>query len=311
MTLAFLYAGQGSQQEGMGRDFYEAFPAVRPLFHSDAAGFDLYNMCFEAPLATLSETQYTQPCMAVFAAAVTDLLYAAGVRPQYAAGLSLGEYGALYAAGAFSAATMLDIVAYRGRVMAAATAHLRTKMVAVLGLDRPLVERAVAEAAEASKMVVSCANYNYTGQIVIGGEEEAVAIAVEKCQAYGARRCLPLNVSGPFHTPLMAEAARLLGQKLSGVTWGELRFPVLFNATAKPLAAAETVGQLLEKQVKMPVLFEQTILDLAAYGVDTIIEIGPGRVLAGFVKKTAPQINVHTIEDLAGFHAAVQSVGRA
>lgn len=306
MKLAFLYAGQGSQAEGMGKDFYDRYPQIRPVFDSQSAGLDLRELCFESPLDILSQTEHTQPCLAAFAVAVTDLLHEEGIRPDYAAGLSLGEYSALYAAGVFDRDSLLATVAYRGRVMTETTSHLDTAMVAVLGLDRAAVEKAVSESCDCG--VVACANFNYTGQIVIGGEERAVAVAADRCLSYGARRCLPLNVSGPFHTPLMNEAADLLAQRLAEVEFGAMEVPVVFNATGRERDPRQSIAHMLEIQVKSPVLFEDTILYLAERGVDTVVEIGPGRVLSGFIRKTAPQIKAYAIGDIASFEEAVQAI---
>jgi len=309
MKLAFLYAGQGSQKEHMGEDIYHAYPQIRTKLESSHAGFDLKEMCFHAPLATLSQTRYTQPCMAAFAAAVTDLLYERGLTPDYTAGLSLGEYSALYAAGVFDADTLIDILAFRGQVMDSTTRHMQTKMLAVLGLSEDRVREAVAEAQKKELGIVACANFNCKGQTVIGGEVPAVDAAAEICTAYGARRCLPLNVSAPFHTPLMEEAARLMGEKLATVTCAQMNVPVVFNTTADTLQGGQTVQQLLQTQVKAPVLFERSILKLAELGVDTVVEIGPGTALSGFVRKTAPHIRTFAIEDVESFEKTVTALG--
>jgi [acyl-carrier-protein] S-malonyltransferase len=293
VKTAWLYAGQGSQTPGMGRDFYDEFPEVRGIFDSGAAGFDVRRTCFDAPAEVLSQTRYTQPCMAAFAAAVTLLLRSRGLAPDCLAGLSLGEYAALHAAGVFDADTLLELLAFRGLAMEESSAGLDTRMSAVLGLAEPLVRRAVAESA--GEGVVSCTNFNCPGQIVIGGETRAVAAAEARCLALGAKRCLPVNTSGPFHTPLMESASARLREKLGRTVLAPQRVPVIFNVTAKPAPDGE-VRNLLCEQVKSPVLFEQTIRALSARGADTIIEIGPGRALSGFVKKTAPEIRTVTIE---------------
>lgn len=307
MKLAFLYAGQGSQKVGMGQDLYDAHPEICHIFDSSAAGFSIKDTCFSGPIETLSLTRYTQPCMAAFAAAVTDLLRGRGIEPDFAAGLSLGEYSALYAAGVFSAEQLIDTVAFRGRVMEETTAGIDAAMYAILGLSPELTEKAVSEARENGKGLVACANFNCPGQIVIGGERAAAELAAEKCKEFGAKRAMPLNVSGPFHTGLMQAASELLEEKLGGMELGEPRLPVVFNATADRAGAAD-IKELLRQQVKSPVLFEKSILMLRSLGVDTVIEIGPGKVLSGFVKKTAPDIKCYAVEDCESLEAAVKAL---
>ena len=301
MKLAFLYAGQGSQKEKMGLDFYNAYPQIQHIFHNKNAGFDIAQACFSAPLEQLSQTRYTQACLAAFAAIVTDLLYERGIKPNYAAGLSLGEYSALYASGVFDIDTLIDLLAYRGKVMAETTKGLDTKMVAVMGLESDLIRTEVEKASNSGKGIVACANFNCKGQTVIGGHSSAVDCAVSLCTAAGARRCLPLNVSAPFHTPIMKEAAILMAGKLTDTVFGNMSVPIIFNATGDFLVEDQSIAHLLEIQVKMPVLFEKTILKLSDYGVDTVIEIGPGNAIAGFIKKTAPHIKVHSIDNVASF----------
>ena len=293
MKTAWLYAGQGSQTPGMGRDFYDTFPEVRDIFDSPAAGFDIRKMCFEADNETLSQTRFTQPCMAAFALAVTRLLKNRGIKPDYLAGLSLGEYSALHAAGVFDANTVLSLLAFRGIAMERSAEGVKSRMSAVLGLSEELVRQGVTEASQSG--VVSCTNINCPGQIVIGGEEAAVLQAETRCIELGAKRCMQLSTSGPFHTPLMENASSELRERFANEAFAPQQIPVIFNATGEPAADSE-IQQLLVKQVKSPVLFEKTIRTLAKLGVTDIIEIGPGRALAGFVRKTAPDIRVISIE---------------
>ena len=308
MKLAFLYAGQGSQKEKMGQDFYSAYPQIQHIFQNKKAGFNIGEVCFNAPLEQLSKTQYTQPCMAAFAAAVTDLLFENGIKPDYTAGLSLGEYSALYASGVFSVDTLIDLLAYRGKVMAETTQGLDTKMVAVIGPGEDLIRREVEKANNAGKGIVACANFNCKGQTVIGGHTEAVDYAALLCKEAGAKRCLELNVSAPFHTPIMKEAALLMAGKLADTAFGNMDIPVIFNATGNFLGEEQTIAHLLEIQVKMPVLFEKTILKLSKSGVDTVIEIGPGNAISGFIKKTTPHIKVHSIDDVESFNDTLKAL---
>ena len=305
MALAFLYAGQGSQKEKMGEDFYNAYPQVRNIFDNPSAGFNIADICFNASIETLTQTRYTQPCMAAFGAAVTRLLFERGIKPDYTAGLSLGEYGALHAAGVFDVDTMLELLAYRGKIMEETTIGLDTKMAAIIGLSEEQVIAACDKATEAGLGIVSPANFNSAGQTVIGGASRAVDLAMKLCTEMGAKRCLPLNVSAPFHTPYMEEASKLMGEALSKAKFGNMATPVVHNATADFLKGTETVAELLEIQVKMPVLFQKSIEKLAELGVTTVVEIGPGSAIAGFIKKTAPAIKVYSVEDVASFEAAI------
>lgn len=198
MSLAFLYAGQGSQHPGMGADLYEAHPAFRAVLDTAGVDFDLKTTMFTDPDGVLNLTEYTQPCMVAFAAGMTALLAERGIVPDYAAGLSLGEYSALQCAGVFTAPQAISLAAFRGKAMAAAAAGRPCGMTAVLGLDREKLQEACRQAAGAG--VVEIANYNCPGQLVIGGEQAAVDQAAALAKELGAKRCLPLKVSGPFHT---------------------------------------------------------------------------------------------------------------
>ena len=308
MALAFLYAGQGSQKEKMGEDFYKTYPQVRDIFDNKSAGFDIAGTCFNASIDTLTRTKYTQPCMAAFAAALTRLLSEKGIRPDYAAGLSLGEYGALHASGVFDVDTLLSLLAYRGKVMEETTAGLDTKMAAVIGLSDEQVCEAADKAAKEGLGIVAPANFNSVGQVVIGGASAAVDRACEICNEMGARRCLPLKVGAPFHTPYMEEAAALMGERLRSAKFGAMNVPVIHNVSADLLREGETVAGLLEVQIKMPVLFRKSIEKLEALGVERVIEIGPGSAIAGFIKKTAPRITVYSIDDTESFEAAVSAM---
>jgi [acyl-carrier-protein] S-malonyltransferase len=296
MKTAWLYAGQGTQTPGMGSDFYAEYPETRAVFDSRAAGFDLRALCFDTPAETLAQTRYTQPCMAAFAAAVTLVLRGMGYAPDLLAGLSLGEYSALHAAGVFDAETLLSLLAFRGAAMEASSAGVASRMSAVLGLSETLTREAVAEVSHLG--VVACTNFNCPGQIVIGGEATAVQAAEARCLELGAKRCLPLNTSGPFHTPLMEPASARLRERLAATELRPQAIPVLFNVTGRPAPDGD-IRALLCEQVKSPVQFERTIRELVSRGVDTIIEIGPGRALAGFVRKTAPELRAVSIETTA------------
>ena len=306
MKLAFLFAGQGSQKAGMGRDLYEAYPAFRAAFDAAALDFDLKKVCFEDPDGVINQTAYTQPCMVAFAAGVNAVLRERGVVPAYAAGLSLGEYSALQCAGVFTAKQAVELAAYRGAAMAKAAQGVDSAMTAVLMLPREALERCCEEAS--SLGVVKICNYNCPGQLVIGGEKAAVDRAGELAKAAGARRLTPLRVSGPFHTPLMQPAAEALERRFETEAFGGMQIPVLFNCLGRE-KGDQTVAQLLVRQVKESVYMEDIIRRLAELEVNTVIEIGPGRALSGFVGKTAgSEIACYAAEDCASLEAAIAAV---
>ena len=306
MKLAFLYAGQGTQQVGMGRDLYEAYPAFRNILDSAPVDFDLKKLCFEGPEEALSDTRYTQPAMVAFAAGVTALLYEAGIRPQAAAGLSLGEYSALHAAEVFTAPQAIALAAFRGAAMADAVQGRPCGMAAVLGMDRETLSACCRSVADLG--VCEIANYNCPGQIVIAGDGGAVEAACAKATEQGARRCVPLKVSGPFHTSLMKPAGDALRTRFEHETFGEMTFPVVFNCLGRAKTDEETIPALLERQVQSSVYFEDSIRWLEAQGFDTVIEIGPGKALSAFVRKTAKGIRVLPVEDTATLEAAIAAL---
>ena len=241
--------------------------------------------------------------MVAVAIAATRVLAQRGIVPDMAAGLSLGEYSALYAAGVFDEQTVLSITRLRGQAMEQAVQGMDGKMAAVLGLDRNTLQQACSDSSDLG--VVQIANYNCPGQMVIGGQAAAVDKASQLALARGARRVLPLNVSGPFHTELLAPAAQKLSLALKNIVINQPRIPVIFNTTARELAADEPIADLLTRQVMSPVYFEDSIGAMERAGVTVMIEIGPGKVLSGFVRKTCPSVKVLTVEDAATLEAAV------
>ena len=302
MKVGFLYAGQGSQAPGMGKDLYEAYPVFRAVYDDAPVEFDLKETCFSGE--NLNETQYTQPCMVAFAAGVTKILDDAGIRPDVAAGLSLGEYSALCAAGVWDAPTAIRLAAFRGKAMTEAAAGIDSAMMAVLSLDREKLQEACDKAS--SLGVVQIANYNCPGQLVIAGEKAAVEQAAAYAKELGARRALPLKTSGPFHTKLLEPASRALHDYFQTISFGEMRFPVLFNCLGDVKGENDTIQSLLERQVMSSVYMEDTIRRMAQMGVDTFVEIGPGKVLSGFVKKTLEGVRtfaVTTAEDVEALKA--------
>lgn len=295
--IGFVYAGQGSQVVGMGKSFYDNYELAKDIFDNIDLDIDVKKLCFEGPLEELSKTSNTQPCMVAVAIVATKLLKENGINPDYVAGLSLGEYSALNAAGVLSDQDAINLVRFRGQAMERAADGIESKMVAIIGLDRDLLNEAVNEASELG--VVSIANYNCPGQLVIGGKANAVSKASELALEKGARRAIPLNTSGPFHTKLLAPASDELKEKFKDVQFNEMQVPVIFNSSAKELEADTSVASMLEKQVMSSVYFEDSVRYMIDNGVDTIIEIGPGKVLSGFIRKIDKSIKTYQVEDQA------------
>ncbi len=295
---AFLFPGQGAQKIGMGQSFYEADADARAVFEeaSEILGYDMKALCFEEN-EKLNLTQYTQPAMVTTGIAILKVVEKHGLTPDTAAGLSLGEYEALFAAGALSERDAIRVVARRGELMEAAVPAGVGAMAAVLGAEAALIEETLSDIPE-----VWIANYNCPGQIVISGKKEAVEAAAEALKARGVKRVLMLNVSGPFHSGLLREAGEELGKVLAETEIHPLRIPYYANVTGDKVEDAAKVRELLTEQVYSSVRFEQSIRNMLSAGVDTFYELGPGKTLAGFVKKidrAATVVNIETMEDLA------------
>lgn len=294
MRLGFLFAGQGSQHPGMGSDLYEAYSAFRAAFDAAQLDFDLKELCFSETDGLLDQTQYTQPCMVAFAAGLTAVLRENGIVPDAVAGLSLGEYSALHAAGVWDAKTAVELAAFRGAAMARAAQGTDSAMVAVMGLDRETLQKACKAASE--KGVVVIANYNCPGQLVIGGERTAVEAAARLAKEAGAKRCIPLKVSGPFHTPLMQPAGEALRRRLMQTQSAEPRIPVIFNCLGDQMSPQDSIVELLVSQVQSSVYMEDSIRRMAEMGMDALVEIGPGKALSGFVRRIVPDMPVLAVE---------------
>ena len=294
---AFLFPGQGAQKCGMARSFYETDPDAKAVIDraSELLGMDMPELLF-TPNDRLDRTEFTQPAMVTAGIAMLQAVAKTGLKPDVCAGLSLGEYEALYAAGAMSADDAVRTVQVRGKLMAEAVPAGVGGMAAVVGAETALVEETVAPIAD-----VWIANYNCPGQIVISGKKEALAQASDALKAAGVRRVLPLNVSGPFHSGLLAEAGEKLGAYLAGVEIRPLVIPYAANFTGAYVTDSAEIVPLLVKQVSGSVRFEQSIRGMLADGVDTFVEIGPGKTIAGFLRKIdreAKVINIETAEDL-------------
>lgn len=304
--IGFVYAGQGSQVVGMGKSFYDNYQVAKDVFDNIDLDIDVKKLCFEGPIEELSKTSNTQPCMVTVAIIATRLLKENGIVPDYVAGLSLGEYSALNAAGVLTDNDAIDLVRFRGQAMERAAAGIESKMFAIIGLDRELLNEAVNEAKDLG--FVAIANYNCPGQLVIAGEVDAVTKASELALEKGARRAIPLNTSGPFHTELLAPASKELKEKFTTVTFNEMQIPVVFNSSAKELEPGTSIAKMLEKQVMSSVYFEDSIRYMISKGVDTIIEIGPGKVLSGFIRKIDKSIKTYQVEDQASLEKTLMGL---
>jgi len=296
---AFVFPGQGAQTVGMGKELRDHFTVAKEVFEEadDSLRFSISTLCFEGPEATLKLTEYTQPAvLTVSIAALRVLQSEKGVEPLLVAGHSLGEYSALVASGGFSFADGVRTVRQRGKFMQEAVPVGEGTMAAILGMDREEVEQICKEAA--LEEVLSPANFNCPGQIVIAGHTKAIERAIEAAKQKG-KKAMPLQVSAPFHSPLMKPAGERLKEVLEGVTLQALRVPVVTNVEAEVNRSSERVKPLLIEQVSSPVRWEESMRRMISEGIERIIEIGPGRVLSGLMKRIDSKVVTENIEDIA------------
>lgn len=311
MTIAFVFPGQGAQYAGMGKAMAETFPQARDVFRraDDVLTFPLSRLCWDGPDDALRQTENTQPAILTTSVACLAVLQSRGVTPAMAAGLSLGEYTALVCAQAMRFEDALAVVRGRGRFMQEAAEGRRTAMAAILGLDAQAVRR-VCEAAS-PQGVVEPSNYNSPGQIVIAGDADAVQEGIRLAKAAGAKRAVLLPVSAPFHTSLMAPAARRLAEVLAGVAIQPAAIPVVSNVTAQPVAQPEEIRRRLTEQVASAVRWDESVSAMSASGATTFVEIGPGTTLSGLIRKTTPAARVAHVEDPASLEETARELLQA
>lgn len=305
MSIAFCYPGQGVQQIGMAEGFVKSDAKYADMINkaSEASGIDMNKLLYE-PNEEINITEFTQPALVTACCIITDALLKAGVKPDVTAGLSLGEYCSLYAAGALSFEDAVRLTRIRGRLMSSEVPAGEGSMAAVIGLDKETILNAIRDIDG-----VWCANFNCPGQIVITGKKEAVAQAMPKCTEAGALKVVELNVSGPFHSPLLKGAGDKLGKELESVELGDLKIPYIPNVNATPVTDKAQIKDLLKAQVSSPVMWEQTLHELEKMGVDTIIEAGPGRTIAGFVRKTVSNIRVIGVSTPEDIDKLLEKIG--
>lgn len=302
--IAFIFPGQGAQTCGMGKDFYEQTETGKKVFDraSELLGFSMPELCFEEN-DRLDITEYTQAAMVTTSIAMMKVLEEKGIHPDVAAGLSLGEYCALAAAGVMSEDDAIRTVRQRGILMQEAVPVGEGAMAAILALDAAAIE-----AVTGSMEGVWIANYNCPGQIVISGKKAAVEEACEKLKAAGAKRALMLNVSGPFHSGMLTGAGEKLGQVLENVEIHAPKIPYVANVNAQFVTTAEPVKELLTKQVSSSVRWQQSVEAMIDDGVDTFIEIGPGKTLAGFMRKISRDVKTFNVEKLEDIDKVVEAL---
>jgi len=307
--IGLVFPGQGSQSVGMGKALCEAHPHLKQVYDeaSTVLGYDVAALCFEGPAETLNLTEHTQPALLVSSIAALRALQPAGIKPVAVAGHSLGEYSALVAAGGLSYRDAVGIVQKRGRYMSEAVPAGTGLVAALLGLAADAVKEVCREAASVG--VVQAANFNSPGQVVIAGEKAAVERAIEIAKTKGCKKAVPLPVSVPVHTPLMRKAADRLAKDLAAISWSDLLMPLINNAEAKQIVNAADIQPSLVRQLPSSVLWEDSVKAMAAMGVKTFVEVGPGAVLTGLIRRILPDAVTMNVNDPKSLDATRTALG--
>lgn len=308
LGIGFVFPGQGSQSVGMGKALYDAYPALKPVYTEASAvlGYDIAELCFTGPAERLNLTEFTQPALLVSSVAALKLFEPVGIRPIAVAGHSLGEYSAIVAAGGVSFRDAVGLVQKRGRYMSEAVAPGAGLVAALLGLTVEVVKDVCRMASSVG--VVAAANFNSPGQVVIAGEKSAVARAIELAKAQGCKKVIPLPVSVPVHTPLMQPAADRLAKDLATVRWSDLSAPLVNNAEAKAINRAHEIQASLVRQLPSSVLWEDSVQTMGRMGVTTFVEIGPGTVLTGLIRRILPGAKLLNVNDPKSLDTTLKAV---
>jgi len=308
MKLCFVFPGQGSQYVGMGKEIFENFSEAREVFEeaSSALGYDVADIAFKGPAEELNKTFRTQPCILTVSTAVHKLLIMKGISPSVVAGHSLGEYSALVAAGVLSFHDAVKLTERRGQFMQEAAPEGKGLMAAILGLERSKVDEICLSLQSG---YASPANYNCPGQIVIAGEKEAVEEAIKLAKEAGAKRAVPLAVSVPSHCTLMADASKRLGQLLEEIEFRNPAIPLVNNADAMFLNNVESLKGSLVRQLSSPLLWEDSIRVIADSGVETFVEVGPGKVLSGLIRRIENTVKTLNVEDMRSLERTLDTLG--
>ena len=299
--VAFVFPGQGAQKVGMCKDFYENYACAKKVFEEadEALGFSISKMCFEGPEEDLRLTKFTQPAILTCSLAALAVMREHGLECEIAGGHSLGEYSALFAAGVMRLQDAVKAVNKRGQFMQEAVPVGEGAMAAVMGLEPDKIVEVCQQVEKECGEAVQAVNFNCPGQIVIAGATKAVEKATEALKTAGAKRAIPLPVSAPFHSTLMKPAAERLKRVLDTIEFHDAKFPVVANVTAEPVVKAEEIRALLVKQAASPVKWEMSVRNMIRDGIDTYVEVGPGKTLTGFTRKIDRTMNALNVEDIA------------
>ncbi len=306
--IGLVFPGQGSQSVGMGKALYDAHPSLKAVYDeaSSVLGYDVTELCFAGPAERLNLTEFTQPALLVSSIAAWRLLEPAGIKPIAVAGHSLGEYSALVAVGGVAFRDAVGLVQKRGRYMSEAVAPGTGLVAALLGLTAEVVKEVCRAASSGG--VVAAANFNSPGQVVIAGEKAAVERAIALAKEQGCKKAIPLPVSVPVHTPLMQQAADRLSKDLGAVRWSDLSAPLVNNAEAKAISRAGEIQASLIRQLPSSVLWEDTVHAMGNMGVTTFVEVGPGTVLTGLIKRILPDATLLNVNDPKSLDATLKAV---